>query len=52
MHYSDIYKTIKLRRDDLKISQEQVSKLSGVGLRTLKQLESGKGNPNIKTLQN
>ena len=31
--------------------QENLAKLSGVGLRTLKQFESGKGNPTLQTIQ-
>lgn len=41
---------IKERRAVLRISQEQVAELAGVGLRTLKALESGKGNPTLDTL--
>ncbi len=32
------------------VTQEALSDLSGVGLRTLKQFESGKGNPTAQTL--
>ena len=35
----------------LQVTQETLAELSGVGLRTLKQLESGKGNPTLLTLQ-
>jgi transcriptional regulator with XRE-family HTH domain len=35
----------------LKITQENLADLSGVGLRTIKQLEGGKGNPTFNTLQ-
>ena len=35
----------------LKVTQEMLADLSGVGLRTLKQFESGKGNPTLETLQ-
>jgi transcriptional regulator with XRE-family HTH domain len=42
---------LKERRETLKISQETLAELSGIGLRTLKQLESGKGNPTLSTLQ-
>lgn len=47
----DIVKLIKERRKTLKVSQETVAELSGVGLRTLKQLESGNGNPTLITIQ-
>lgn len=51
MHYSELIKTIKARREVLQVTQETVAELSGVGLRTLKQFESGKGNPTLLTLQ-
>jgi transcriptional regulator with XRE-family HTH domain len=51
MHYSDLVKTIKARREALNVTQENLAELSGVGLRTLKQFESGKGNPTLATLQ-
>ena len=51
MHFSEIVKTIKERREALKVTQETLAELSGVGLRTLKQFESGKGNPTLLTLQ-
>lgn len=51
MHYQDLINTIKERRDNLRVNQEDLAKLSGVGLRTLKQFESGKGNPTLHTIQ-
>lgn len=51
MHYTELIKTIKERREALQVTQETVAELSGVGLRTLKQFESGKGNPTLLTLQ-
>ncbi len=51
MHYIELIKTIKDRREALQVTQETVAELSGVGLRTLKQFESGKGNPTLLTLQ-
>jgi len=50
MHLSELIKTIKERREALKVTQEGLAELSGVGLRTLKQFESGKGNPTLSTL--
>jgi len=50
MHFTELIKTIKERRESLQVTQEQLAELSGVGLRTLKELESGKGNPTISTL--
>jgi len=51
MHYAELIKTIKKRREVLQVTQETLAELSGVGLRTLKQFESGKGNPTLLTLQ-
>jgi len=51
MHFQDLIHTIKERRENLKVNQEDLAKLSGVGLRTLKQFESGKGNPTLQTIQ-
>ena len=51
MHYTELIKTIKKRREDLRVTQENLAELSGVGLRTLKQFESGKGNPTLSTLR-
>jgi len=51
MHFENLINTIKERRENLKVNQENLAKLSGVGLRTLKQFESGKGNPTIQTIQ-
>ncbi len=47
MHLIEI---IKNRRENLNVTQEMLADLSGVGLRTLKQFESGKGNPTLETL--
>jgi len=51
MTLSRIIKQIKERRAVLNVTQETLSEISGVGLRTLKQFESGKGNPTLQTLQ-
>jgi transcriptional regulator with XRE-family HTH domain len=51
MHLNELIATIKSRREGLKVTQEMLSELSGVGLRTIKQFESGKGNPTLVTLQ-
>lgn len=51
MHSKDLIEIIKTRRDNLDVTQEKLSDLSGVGLRTLKHFESGKGNPTLETLQ-
>jgi len=51
MHFQELITIIKERRKALQVTQETLAKLSGVGLRTLKQFESGKGNPTLQTLQ-
>lgn len=50
MHYQNLIETIKERRHAMKVTQEILAEISGVGLRTLKQFESGKGNPTLATL--
>lgn len=51
MHFPELIISIKERREALRVTQETLAELSGVGLRTLKQLESGKGNPTLQTLE-
>jgi transcriptional regulator with XRE-family HTH domain len=50
MHQEELIKALKDRREALKVTQDYLAELSGVGLRTLKAIESGKGNPTIETL--
>jgi transcriptional regulator with XRE-family HTH domain len=50
MHLQEIIKSLKSRREMLNVTQETVAQLSEIGLRTIKQLESGKGNPTLQTL--
>ena len=51
MHFNYLIKELKDRREMLQVTQETLAELSGVGLRTLKQFESGKGNPTLKTVK-
>ncbi len=51
MHFSDLEQTIRERRMALQVTQEMLAELSGVGLRTLKEFESGKGNPTLETIR-
>jgi len=51
MHFKELVKMIKERRESLHVTQETLAELSDVGLRTVKQFESGKGNPTLITLQ-
>ena len=50
MHIDDIYKKIKERRSLLGITQQDLADISGVGLRTIKEIETGRGNPAVNTL--
>lgn len=50
-HLDAVIKQIKERREMLKVTQEDLANLSGIGLRTIKELESGKANPTYRTLQ-
>lgn len=50
MHFPEMIKSIKTRREMLQVNQEMLAELSGVSLRTLKQFESGRGNPTLQTL--
>ena len=45
MHFQKINIIIKERRESLRNTQETLADLSGIGLRTIKQIESGKGTP-------
>lgn len=51
MHSKEMINIMKARRESLNVTQETLAQLSGVALRTLKQFESGKGNPTLQTLQ-
>ncbi len=50
MHLEELIEQLKKRRKVLGVTQELLAELSGVGLRTLKALESGKSNPTFDTL--
>ena len=47
----ELSKTIKERRSSLKISQADLAEMAGVSLATVKDIERGKGNPSILTLE-
>lgn len=47
----DIPKTIADRRKTLGITQTDLAELAGVGIATVKDIERGKGNPSLKTLE-
>lgn len=50
MHFDNLIEIIKNRREALQVTQDELAEISGVGLRTLKAFESGKGNPTLQTL--
>lgn len=45
-----LHKTIKERRTILRLTQQDLAEMSGIGLRTLKEIEGGKGNPSLSIL--
>ncbi len=50
MHFNDISILIKNRRKILRITQLALSEMAGISLRSLKEIERGKGNPTINSL--
>jgi len=46
----EMVETIKKRRTLLRITQEDLAQIAGTSLRTLKAIESGKGNPTLHKL--
>ncbi len=50
MNISEIGLLIKRRRDVLQISQQTLSEVSGIAVHTLSNIEAGKGNPTVDTL--
>lgn len=42
---------LKERRDNLKITQEQVADLAGVSINTLYKIERGQANPTLESLE-
>ena len=47
----DIGTIIKERRTQLKLSQQDLAEFAEVGIATVKDIERGKGNPSLQTLQ-
>ncbi len=50
MHYKNIINILKNRRKELNLTQNDLSELSGIGLRTIKEIESSDGNPTLGTI--
>lgn len=46
-----IHELVKDRRDTLKISQADLADITGLGMRTIRLIESGKANPSLSTLE-
>ncbi len=40
-----------LRRKELNIKQEELSGLTGIAIRTIRDIEKGKGNPSLETIE-
>ena len=51
MTKNEIGQNIRERRKFLRITQKELSEIVGIGLRSLIDIESGKGNPTIEQLQ-
>ncbi len=45
-----IGKQLEKRRKDINLRQEDLAEMSGVTVRTIYNIEEGKGNPSLKTL--
>ncbi len=50
MRLEEFTSALKTRRQMLAITQEHLAELSGISLRTIKEIESGNGNPTFATL--
>lgn len=50
LHLMDIKEIIKKRRSVLRITQQDLAELSGVSLRTIKDIELGNANPSLSIL--
>ena len=50
MHYKDVISILKKRRKELNLTQNDLSEISGIGLRTIKEIESPDGNPTLGTI--
>ena len=50
MNTKEIGIAIKKRRVLLKVSQKSLSEISGISVHALSDIESGKGNPTVKSL--
>lgn len=51
MNIESIARTIRRRRRDLGVDQRTLADLSGISVHTISDVESGKGNPTVETLE-
>ena len=50
MTTEELGKSIKFRREFLKLRQEDLAEMSGIAIKTIHLIESGSGNPSVETL--
>jgi len=50
MNLVEIGKSVTRRRRELKLRQDDLAEMSGVTVRTIYNIEEGKGNPSLNTL--
>ena len=50
MQPGEIFQELRKRREMLGITQPHLAELSGLGVRTVKALENGSGNPTYQTI--
>jgi transcriptional regulator with XRE-family HTH domain len=51
MTVNELGNAIKFRREFLTLRQEDLAEMSGLTIKTIHLIESGKGNPSVETLQ-
>lgn len=49
-HTMELKEIMKLRREVLSLSQQDLAEMAGVSLATVKDIERGKGNPSLTTV--
>lgn len=51
MNLLEIGELFRKRRGSLGLRQEDLSQMSGINMRTIQHLETGKGNPSFETME-
>lgn len=51
MNSTKIGELLKERRNFLNLNQEDLAEMSGINKKTIQQVEMGKGNPSLETLE-